>query len=54
MYDHLLLEIFDGECDLSEVVPGFEFCDSFPPLDELVEGLRGVSGTWLVHSSSTM
>jgi hypothetical protein len=39
--DHLFLEVLDGQRDLPQVVPGLQFCNPLPTLDELVEGLVG-------------
>lgn len=39
MDNELILEIFDSQCDLPEVVPGFNFMDSFPSFYQFVESL---------------
>lgn len=39
MDDHLLLEILDGQRDLPEVIPRFDFSDPLATFNEFVEGL---------------
>lgn len=41
MDDIVLMEVLEGCDDLEGIVLDFDFCEAFPPFDEIFEGLVG-------------